>query len=196
MSKGGGKTRFALVRFGNVLGSSGSVVPRFLRQIRQGGPVTLTHRDVTRYFMTIPEAAQLVIQAGAMAEGGEVYLLDMGDPVRISDLARTMIGLTGLTVRDEEHPNGDIEVIEVGLRSGEKLYEELLIDNSAEATNHPRICRAREQGPSSAELAPALERMLTACKRGELEEAVEMLRRLVPEYVPQGTWPLASGVGS
>src|SRR5690606_65058 len=123
----GAETRFAMVRFGNVLGSSGSVVPLFREQIARGGPVTITHNEITRYFMTIPEAALLVIQAGAMAEGGEVYVLDMGEAVRIRDLAETMIKVSGASVRSAANPDGDIEIVEIGLRPGEKLHEELLI---------------------------------------------------------------------
>ena len=180
-----GQTRFAMVRFGNVLGSSGSVVPRFQRQIREGGPVTLTHSDVTRYFMTIPEAAQLVIQAGAMAEGGDVFLLDMGKPIRIHDMARTMIHLSGLTVRDEETPYGDIEIREVGLRKGEKLYEELLIGESAEATSHPRIMRALEQRLLLRDLLQQLDVMEAALGAGNRGKALEILCALVPEYSGQ-----------
>ena len=178
----GSKTRFAMVRFGNVLGSSGSVVPRFQRQIRAGGPVTLTHRDVTRYFMTIPEAAQLVIQAGGMAEGGEVYVLDMGEPIRIYDLARTMINLSGLTVRDIEHPDGDIEIAEIGLRKGEKLYEELLIGDSPRPTHHPRIMQARESFLEWSELSDHLLLMRDALAGGDREVALLELCLLVPEY--------------
>jgi FlaA1/EpsC-like NDP-sugar epimerase len=141
----GCRTRFCMVRFGNVLGSSGSVVPLFQKQIEQGGPVQVTDPEITRYFMTIPEAAQLVIQAGAMGRGGEVYVLDMGEPVRIQDLAVNMIRLSGLEVRDAEHPNGDIEIVYTGLRPGEKLYEELLIGDTAEATRHHRIMTSRER---------------------------------------------------
>lgn len=177
-----GKTRFAMVRFGNVLGSSGSVVPRFQRQIKGGGPVTLTHRDVTRYFMTIPEAAQLVIQAGAMAEGGDVFLLDMGKPIRIHDMARTMIHLSGLTVRDAENPDGDIEIREVGLRKGEKLYEELLIGDSAQPTSHPRIMRALEQRLTWHDLMEQLDIMEAALSDGDRSKALEALCALVPEY--------------
>ncbi|MCD1590089.1 polysaccharide biosynthesis protein [Qipengyuania citrea] len=176
------KTLFAMVRFGNVLGSSGSVVPRFQRQIREGGPVTLTHRDVTRYFMTIPEAAQLVIQAGAMAEGGDVFLLDMGKAIRIYDMAQTMIRLSGLTVRDEKNPDGDIEIREVGLRNGEKMYEELLIGNSANNTSHPRIMRAMEQHISWRDLQEQLNLMESALTDGDRCKALQSLCTLVPEY--------------
>ncbi|OGB19827.1 MAG: capsular biosynthesis protein [Burkholderiales bacterium RIFCSPLOWO2_12_67_14] len=137
-------TRFSMVRFGNVLGSSGSVVPKFRRQIRDGGPLTVTHPEMTRYFMTIPEAAQLVIQAGAMAKGGDVFVLDMGDPVKILDLATRMIELSGLSVRDEDNPTGDIAIEITGLRPGEKLYEELLIGNNPQPTPHARIMKATE----------------------------------------------------
>jgi FlaA1/EpsC-like NDP-sugar epimerase len=182
LAAGNSHTRFAIVRFGNVLGSSGSVVPRFQRQISQGGPVTLTHRNVTRYFMTIPEAAQLVIQAGAMAEGGEVYVLDMGEPIKIYDLARTMINLSGLTVRDETHPEGDIEICEVGLRKGEKLYEELLIGNSPRPTSHTRIMKARETYVEWSELADQLELMDNALATGNRRAALATLCDLVPEF--------------
>ena len=137
-------TRFSMVRFGNVLGSSGSVVPLFRHQLMAGGPLTVTHTDVTRYFMTIPEAAQLVLQAGAMAVGGEVFVLDMGEPVRIMDLARRMVELSGLSVRDESHPDGDISIVITGLRPGEKLYEELLIGDNPTPTVHTRIMKAHE----------------------------------------------------
>ena len=139
-------TTISMVRFGNVLGSSGSVVPLFNKQIAAGGPITLTHPDVTRYFMTIPEAAQLVIQAGAMAHGGEVFVLDMGEPVKIMDLAKRMITLSGLKVKDQHNPNGDIEIVIAGLRPGEKLYEELIIDgDNIEKTQHPLIMKAKER---------------------------------------------------
>lgn len=178
-------TRFSMVRFGNVLGSSGSVVPRFEKQIREGGPVTLTHRDVTRYFMTIPEAAQLVIQAGAMAEGGEVFVLDMGQPVRIMDLASTMVRLAGLSVKSVDNPLGDIEIHEVGLRAGEKLYEELLIDDNAEKTLHERIMRANEKFIAWDVLRAALDQMHEAIDAGDKDELLMILQALVPEYSPR-----------
>ena len=143
-NKGGHNTRFCMVRFGNVLGSSGSVVPLFKKQIKKGGPITLTHKDITRYFMTIPEAAQLVIQAGAMGMGGDVFVLDMGNPVRIYDLAAKMVHLSGLRLKHKDNPNGDIEIIETGLRPGEKLYEELLIGEDVDRTGNKRIMTASE----------------------------------------------------
>ena len=184
LARNGGKTRFCMVRFGNVLGSSGSVVPLFRKQIAAGGPITLTHPEITRYFMTIPEAAQLVIQAGAMGQGGEVFLLDMGQPVRIMDLARRMIRLSGLTVKDEHRPDGDIAIEIVGLRPGEKLYEELLIGKNVEGTAHPLIMRAYEH-----ELPwPILEERLTAldvaCQSFAYEQVLELLASLVHEYTP------------
>jgi FlaA1/EpsC-like NDP-sugar epimerase len=178
----GSGTLFAMVRFGNVLGSSGSVVPRFQKQIMSGGPVTLTHRDVTRYFMTIPEAAQLVIQAGAMAQGGEVYVLDMGASVKIMDLARSMIRLSGLTIRDETTPDGDIEVLEVGLRPGEKLFEELLIGDNPEPTRHERIMRARELCLGWDDLAPRIDRFAALWEAGDVAGSIALLQEMVPEY--------------
>lgn len=158
-------------------------MPRFQRQIRMGGPVTLTHRDVTRYFMTIPEAAQLVVQAAGMAEGGEVYVLDMGEPIRIYDLARTMINLSGLTIRDASAPDGDIEICEIGLRKGEKLYEEILIGNSPRPTRHPRIMQAREGFMAMEELSHHLDRLDGVLRRGDQDEALRMLSLLVPEFL-------------
>jgi FlaA1/EpsC-like NDP-sugar epimerase len=176
-------TRFCMVRFGNVLGSSGSVVPLFRRQIAAGGPVTLTHPEITRYFMTIPEAAQLVLQAGAMGTGGDVFVLDMGDPVKIADLAKKMINLSGREVKSVESPDG-IELRFVGLRPGEKLYEELLIGDNATGTEHPLIMRAQE-----AEIAwPFLELMLNqleaACVHGDHDTIRRQLQKIVPEFKP------------
>lgn len=177
-------TCFTMVRFGNVLGSSGSVVPLFRRQIAQGGPVTLTHPDITRYFMTIPEAAQLVLQAGAMAKGGEVYVLDMGTPVRIADLARKMIQLSGFTVREPDWPDGDIEIVTTGLRPGEKLYEELLIGDNTLPTSHPRILSAREGFLPWRQLGPELEQ-LADLMAAENHAAIRLtLQRLVSGYTP------------
>lgn len=170
------------VRFGNVLGSSGSVVPLFRRQIEKGGPVTVTHADVTRYFMTIPEASQLVIQAGAMAEGGEIFLLEMGEPVRVHDLARAMIELSGLSVRDAANPEGDIEIVEVGLRPGEKLHEELLIEENALPTSHPRIVKARESMIDWRHLQRRLEELGDAIADGDAHKAISLLGVLVPGY--------------
>lgn len=180
-------TVFAIVRFGNVLGSSGSVVPLFQRQINAGGPVTLTHKDITRYFMTIKEAALLVVQAGAMAKGGEVFVLDMGQSVRIYDMAVSMIKLSGLTLKDSANPNGDIEITEVGLRPAEKLYEELLIGNSPEPTEHQRIMRASETFIAWEELTQKLDAMKDALDNYDQETAIALLRDLVPEYGPQSS---------
>lgn len=178
-------TVFSMVRFGNVLGSSGSVVPRFREQIERGGPVSVTHSDITRYFMTIPEAAELVIQAGAMAEGGEVYLLEMGEPVKIIDLAHTMIRLSGRTVRDAENPDGDIAIVETGLRPGEKLYEELLIGAEAEPTQHARIFRAREDHLPWTELEEQLTQIDRLARVGDALAIRSKLRELVPGYTPR-----------
>lgn len=184
LARRGGKTRFCMVRFGNVLGSSGSVVPLFRKQIAAGGPITLTHPNITRYFMTIPEAAQLVIQAGSMGQGGEVYVLDMGQPVRIIDLARRMIHLSGLEVRDEEHPEGDIAIEVTGLRPGEKLYEELLIGDNVEGTSHPLIMRAFEHEVPWDVLTEYLAQLDGACKAFDFERVLALLMQLVQEYAP------------
>lgn len=176
------RTRFSMVRFGNVLGSSGSVVPLFREQIKRGGPVTVTHVEVTRYFMTMPEAAALVIQAGAMAKGGEVFVLDMGSPVRIVDLARRMIELSGLTVRDEYNASGDIEIKVTGLRPGEKLYEELLIGDSPEKTIHPLIMKAQETFIPWTELSGFLTELQISAVSGNKKKLMQILMRLVPEY--------------
>ena len=185
------QTVFAMVRFGNVLGSSGSVVPLFRRQIREGGPLTVTHEEVTRYFMTIPEAAQLVLQAGAMARGGEVFVLDMGQPVKIMDLARRMVKLSGFSVRDEHNPSGDIEIKVTGLRPGEKLYEELLIGDNPEATVHERIMTAREDYVPWIELAPVLSTMRQAAERNDEVQIKSILGQHVHGYGPQGVETLA-----
>lgn len=172
-------TCFAMVRFGNVLGSSGSVIPLFRKQIRDGGPITLTHPDVTRYFMTIPEAAQLVIQAGAMARGGDLFLLDMGASVKIADLARNMVQLSGLTIKSDENPDGDVEIVVTGLRPGEKLYEELLIDNDAEATRHPKIMRAQESFLSWQRMTTILEEMRLFIDVRNSNDAEQLLKQSV-----------------
>jgi FlaA1/EpsC-like NDP-sugar epimerase len=176
-------TCFTMVRFGNVLGSSGSVIPRFQAQLAEGKPLTVTHRDITRYFMTIPEAATLVIQAGAMAKGGEVFLLDMGEPVRIYDLAEQTIRLSGL------EPGRDVEIEITGLRPGEKIYEELLIDcNLAEPTAHPKIFCASEAKLSWEQLSPHLDRLLLSARQSDVDGCVAELQQLVPEYQPTGDY--------
>jgi len=179
-------TRYSMVRFGNVLGSSGSVVPLFRRQIQDGGPVTITHADITRYFMTIPEAAQLVIQAGAMASGGDVFVLDMGEPVRILDLAHRIINLSGLTVRDAERPDGDIEVTVTGMRPGEKLYEELLIGDNPQPTQHPRIMKAQELYLPWPELAAKIATLEVVLALNDVALLRKMLANLVSGYQPAG----------
>jgi len=178
-----------MVRFGNVLGSSGSVVPLFRRQLIKGGPLTVTHEEVTRYFMTIPEAAQLVLQAGAMAHGGEVFVLDMGRPVKIVDLAKRMIQLAGLSVRDERNPGGDVELKITGLRPGEKLYEELLIGDNPEATAHERIMKAREDFMDWSDLAPVLVEIRQAAEANDRENIVKVLCEHVHGYEPQRAEP-------
>jgi FlaA1/EpsC-like NDP-sugar epimerase len=183
--EGGHNTRFCMVRFGNVLGSSGSVVPLFKEQIQSGGPITVTHPEVTRYFMTIPEAAQLVLQAGSMGQGGDVFVLDMGEPVKIVDLARKMVELSGLEVREPGSDTGDIAIQFVGLRPGEKLYEELLIGDNVTWTTHPRIMRAEEHSLDSDFLAAKLDEMYDACVGGRTEQIRELLRTLVTEYQPE-----------
>ncbi len=180
-------TKFCMVRFGNVLESSGSVVPLFREQIRAGGPVTVTHRDIIRYFMTIPEAAQLVIQAASMGDGGDVFLLDMGKPVRIEDLARRMINLMGLTVRDAHTPDGDIEIEYIGLRPAEKLYEELLIGGNASGTAHPRIMRACEDFLTSDVLEGYLGDLQSASDELDYDRARRVLNEVVTEYSPSET---------
>ena len=178
------RTRFCMVRFGNVLGSSGSVVPLFRDQIARGGPITVTHPDVTRYFMTIPEAAQLVIQAGAMGSGGDVFVLDMGQPVRIADLAVEMVRLSGLEVRSKQNPDGDIEIRYSGLRPGEKLYEELLIGDGDAPTGHPRIKTAKEHYWPWAKLEAYLGQLLQAAERGDQVRIRELLLAAPTGYTP------------
>ena len=197
-------TQFAIVRFGNVLGSSGSVVPYFRQQIAQGGPITLTHQDIVRYFMTVPEAAQLVIQACAMVGGpikgigagiseyrkgkvgskAEVYVLDMGKPIKIIDLARRMVELSGLRVKDESFPQGDIAFKVIGLRPGEKLYEELLIGKNPQATQHPRIMKANEKFLPWSEMQPMITTLRISAMNGDVIMIRSMLQMLVPEYQP------------
>lgn len=186
LARRGGPTRFCMVRFGNVLESSGSVVPLFREQIRRGGPVTVTHPEIIRYFMTIPEAAQLVLQASAMGTGGDVFVLDMGSPVRIDDLARRMVHLMGLTVRDEAHPNGDIAIEYTGLRPAEKLYEELLIGSNVTGTRHPMIMRAMEDSLSWPEVQAALDQLLEASRRFDCERIRALLLEHVEGYQPAG----------
>jgi FlaA1/EpsC-like NDP-sugar epimerase len=177
-------TKFCMVRFGNVLGSSGSVVPKFRQQIRDGGPITLTHSDVARYFMTIPEAAQLVIQAGAMAKGGDVFVLDMGQPVRIIDLAKRMVELSGLTFKDAQHPDGDISINVTGLRPGEKLFEELLIGDNPKTTIHPCIMKANEDFIAWEELETKLNALEVALNVNDVGVIRLMMKQLVIGYSP------------
>lgn len=180
------KTRFTMVRFGNVLGSSGSVIPLFHEQIRKGGPVTVTHPKITRYFMTIPEAAQLVIQAGAMGEGGDVFVLDMGEPVKIAELAEKMIHLSGLSVRSDRAPHGDIAIEFSGLRPGEKLYEELLIGDNVSPTEHPMIMRANEEHLPWDVFKVRLSELLDAVERDDYDRVRQLLRETVSGYKPEG----------
>ncbi len=177
-------TRFVMVRFGNVLGSSGSVIPLFREQIRRGGPITVTHPEMTRYFMTIPEAAQLVIQAGSMGDSGEVFVLDMGEPVKIAQMAEKMVHLSGLTVRSEANPDGDIDIEFTGLRPGEKLYEELLIGDDVLPTEHPMIMRASEAYMPWAELKALLEEMVQAIREDDYPKVRALLCRIVSGYTP------------
>ncbi|MDH1262597.1 nucleoside-diphosphate sugar epimerase/dehydratase [Pseudomonas sp. GD03944] len=180
------KTRFTMVRFGNVLGSSGSVIPRFYEQIRKGGPVTVTHPNITRYFMTIPEAAQLVIQAGAMGQGGDVFVLDMGQPVKIVELAEKMIHLSGLGIRSDKNPHGDIAIEFTGLRPGEKLYEELLIGDNVSPTEHPMIMRANEEYLAWDVFRKVLGDLLAAVERDDYDRVRQLLRETVSGYTPEG----------
>lgn len=186
MQQRGARTKFCMVRFGNVLESSGSVVPLFRQQIERGGPVTVTHPDVIRYFMTIPEASQLVLQAGAMAKGGDVFVLDMGQPIKIADLARRMVNLAGLTVRDDKNPDGDIEIRYTGLRPAEKLYEELLIGNNVSGTEHPMIMRAMEHSLPWEQVQEILHNLLIVMGQFDVGAACGLLRESVSEYRPTG----------
>ena len=179
------KTRFTMVRFGNVLGSSGSVIPLFHKQIQAGGPLTVTHPKITRYFMTIPEAAQLVIQAGSMGQGGDVFVLDMGEPVRIASLAEKMIHLSGLSVRSEKNPNGDIAIEFTGLRPGEKLYEELLIGDNVSPTQHPMIMTANEDYLNWEQLKEELSALCKAAAEEDFIRVRQLLRELVSGYSPE-----------
>lgn len=180
------KTIFSMVRFGNVLGSSGSVVPLFRDQIRDGGPITVTHQDIIRYFMTIPEASQLVLQAGSMGRDGEVFVLDMGEPVKIADLARKMIHLMGLVEKTPEQPEGDIEVVFTGLRPGEKLFEELLIGDDPQGTSHPRIMMAREVSMPWEELEIVLDQLRRASQEFNCKQIVETLKSAPTGFTPNG----------
>jgi FlaA1/EpsC-like NDP-sugar epimerase len=181
----GAHTTFCMVRFGNVLGSSGSVIPLFQRQIARGGPLTITHPEVSRYFMLIAEAAQLVIQAGAMAKGGDVFVLDMGEPVKIVDLARTMIAMSGLTERTPQNPRGDIEVQFVGLFPGEKLHEELLTEGTVFPSEHPRIMRMKESALRPSVLETCITCLMMACETHERAMIESMVKAIVTEYTPQ-----------
>ena len=175
-----------MVRFGNVLGSSGSVIPLFHEQIAMGGPITVTHPSITRYFMTIPEAVQLVLQASGMALGGELFLLDMGEPVRIADLARQMIELSGLRIKDINNPTGDIAIEYTGLRPGEKLYEELLINHNDEETQHPLIRKAKEPSDSTEDFNRLVEELIKNAEDFDTQRTIELVQKLVPEYKPNG----------
>jgi len=184
LSEGKSKTKFSIVRFGNVLDSSGSVIPKFRDQIKNGGPITLTHIDITRYFMTITEAAQLVIQAGAMAKGGDVFVLDMGNPIRIYDLALKMIELSGLSVKTASNVKGDIEIKITGLRPGEKLYEELLLSKNPIKTKHPKIFRSNEPFILYSELEKEISSLKNLIERNNLEEILNKLKNIVIDFSP------------
>ena len=178
------KTKMIMVRFGNVIGSSGSAIPLFQEQIKKGGPITVTHPDVLRYFMSIPEAAELVIQAGAMGTGGDVFVLDMGEPVKILDLAKRLVGLSGLELKDKANPNGEIEIVFTGLRPGEKLYEELLIGNNVSRTKHNKVLRAEEDYLTTAELDSFLELIKQEEKNNDVAALKKILKKAIPGFVP------------
>ena len=179
------KTRITMVRFGNVIGSSGSAIPLFQQQIKEGGPVTVTHPEVIRYFMSIPEAAELVIQAGALGKGGDVFVLDMGEPIKIYDLAKRLISLSGMELKDEDNPEGDIEIIFTGLRPGEKLYEELLIGDRVSTTEHKRILRAEEDFLVAEEIEQYINLLQEAEKKGDVKALKEVLRKVVSGFTPE-----------
>ncbi len=178
-------TKFSMVRFGNVLGSSGSVIPLFTQQIKNGGPITITNKDIIRYFMTISEAVELVIQAGAMGKGGDVFVLNMGEAIRIVDLAKKMVYLSGLEIKDKSHPDGDIEIQYIGLRPGEKLFEELLIGDNVTHTDNPLIMRAEEDRLSWQDLLPILQALEVAVEGSQQEKLRELLIQIVPDFKPQ-----------
>jgi len=179
------KTKMTMVRFGNVIGSSGSAIPLFQQQIKEGGPVTVTHPDVIRYFMSIPEAAELVIQAGAMGKGGDVFVLDMGEPVKIVELAKRLINLSGMELIDENNPEGDVEIIFTGLKPGEKLYEELLIGNNVSTTEHKRILKAQEDFLTTEELEKYINLLKEAEKNGDIIALKEILREAISGFTPE-----------
>ena len=178
------KTQCSMVRFGNVIDSSGSVIPKFRNQIQAGGPITLTHPDITRYFMTIREATELVIQAGSMATGGDVFILDMGEPIRIADLAQRMVNLSGLTVQDNLNPDGDIKISITGIRPGEKLYEELLLGKDPQPTSHPKIQKAHDAFISWEELEIDINLLQNAFIQNDLHLTLSILEKLVTDYKP------------
>ena len=180
------KTTFCMVRFGNVLGSSGSVIPLFKKQIIEGGPVTVTDKNIIRYFMTVTEAVELTIQAGAMGTGGDVFVLDMGKPVKIKELAEKLIRLSGLKVKDENHPEGDVEIKYTGLRPGEKLYEELLIGDNVSETENPLIMRAKEDMYSLDELKKLLDELRISNDNFDYENTRNILKKIVPGFTPDG----------
>ena len=171
-----------MVRFGNVLESSGSVIPIFKEQISKGGPITITHPEINRYFMTIEEASQLVIQAAKLSKGGDLFVLDMGKPIKIVDLAKQMVALSGLTIKDQKNPKGDLEIIFTGLRPGEKLYEELLIDAECLETSHPLIFRAMEKFIEPRDLWEKLNKLETEVNEYKLKSSMKLLSELVPEW--------------
>ena len=178
-------TRMTMVRFGNVVGSSGSAIPLFQQQIKEGGPVTVTDPEVIRYFMSIPEAAELVIQAGAMGKGGDVFVLDMGEPVKIYELAKRLINLSGMELKDESNPEGDIEIVFTGLRPGEKLYEELLIGDNVSNTDHKQILRAEEDFLSAKDLEEYLDSLYEAEMKGDVKALRDILGKVVSGFTPE-----------